>query len=152
MRNPVLGHRQSAFTSSFRAQISCPRFTFPWSAPEPICVPAFTACFDPDPDGARVRVPWHFELEGPIDQVLWFGELKAAGKLDCALSLRLAADVASRLQLTVAGQSHEAVAKGDSNGSVTVRFGSFDIPSAGYQRFTLSSLNGLVIPTVIWTL
>jgi hypothetical protein len=105
-------------------------------------VPAFTAYVDPDPEGARVRTASGIsDWKGPGLQVLWFGELKVGGKLDCSLSLRLPPNATSRLQLTVAGQSHEVTAKGDGNSSLTVRLGSFDIDAVGYQRFTLTSLN-----------
>jgi hypothetical protein len=106
-------------------------------------VPAFTAYLDPDPEGARVRESSGISRwTGPSIQVLWFGELKTRGKLDCSLSLRLPTNSASKLRLTVAGESHEATAKGNENGSVIASFGTFDISTAGYQRFTLSSLNG----------
>jgi hypothetical protein len=68
-------------------------------------VPAFTAYLDPDVDGARVSprsgiTGW----EDPGLKVLWFGEIKTAGRLDCAVTLRLAEGASSRLRLTVAGQ------------------------------------------------
>src|ERR1700722_1461522 len=105
-------------------------------------VPAFTAYLDPDPDGARVS-----ERSGitgwtnPSLKVVWFGEIKTPGKLDCSLVLRLPSGAESRLRLTAAGKSLEVTAKGSGNSPVTVDFGSFDIPVAGYQRFTLESLN-----------
>src|SRR5262249_49943739 len=105
-------------------------------------VPAFTAYLDPDAEGARVRASSGVSnWKGPGLQVLWFGELRSAGKLDCSLSLRLPTNIISRLRLTVAGQSREGTATGAENGSITVGFGSFGIDTAGCQRFTLSSLN-----------
>lgn len=105
-------------------------------------VPAFTAYLDPDVDGARVSsrsgiTGW----KDPGLKVLWFGEIKTAGKLDCAVTLRLAEGASSKLRLTVAGQSHEATAKGAGTNLVSLSFGAFDIPKPGYQRFTLESLN-----------
>ncbi|MBP7053898.1 MAG: DUF3472 domain-containing protein [Phycisphaerae bacterium] len=105
-------------------------------------VPAFTAYLDPDAEGARVS-----ERSGvtrwrdPNLKVLWFGRIATAGKLDCSVALRLPKDVTSKLRLTVAGQSREATLAGDDANPVTASFGSFDVAQAGYQRFTLESLN-----------
>jgi hypothetical protein len=105
-------------------------------------VPGFTAYLDPDGRGARVSsrsgvTGW----TDPAAKVLWFGEIKTAGTLDCSISLRLPADTTSRLRLTVAGRSREATVRGAGAEPVTVPFGTFDIGEAGYQRFTLESLN-----------
>jgi hypothetical protein len=105
-------------------------------------VPGFTAYLDPDGRGARVSqrsgvAGW----TDPATKVLWFGEIKTPGKLDCSLVLRLPQEATSKLRLTVAGQSHEATAKGAGADSVTADFGAFDIAQPGYQRFTLESLN-----------
>jgi hypothetical protein len=105
-------------------------------------VPGFTAYLDPDGRGARVSqrsgvAGW----TDPGTKVLWFGEIKTPGKLDCSLALRLPAETTSKLRLTVAGQFHEAMVKGVGSDPVTASFGSFDITQAGYQRFTLESLN-----------
>jgi len=105
-------------------------------------VPAFTAYLDPDVRGARVSprsgiTGWN----DPELKVLWFGQIKTPGKLDCTVVLRLPADATSRLSLTVAGQSHQVPVKGAGYNLVTADFGSFDIMEAGYQRFTLASLN-----------
>src|SRR5438045_2624845 len=84
------------------------------AAAEELRVPAFTAYLDPNPNGASVSeksgvTGWH----DPKLKVLWFGEIKTPGKLDCSLALCLPANAVSKLRLTVAGQSREAVAKGD---------------------------------------
>lgn len=105
-------------------------------------VPAFTAYLEPDVSGARVSprsglTGWN----DPALKVLWFGEIKTPGKLDCSVALRLPAGATSKLRLTVAGQSLEAAATGAGTSQVTADFGSFDIHQAGYQRFTLESLN-----------
>ena len=105
-------------------------------------VPGFTACLDPDTRGARVSsrsgvTGW----TDPAIKVLWFGEIKTAGRLDCSVVLRLAEGSTSKLRLTVAGRSQEATIQGKGAEPVTAAFGSFDIPQAGYQRFTLESLN-----------
>ena len=105
-------------------------------------VPAFTAYLEPDPDGARVSSRSGIsDWTDPALKVLWFGDIKNPGKLDCSLELRLPAGAETRLRLTVAGKSQEAAAKGIGGDPVKVAFGPFDIPAAGYQRFTLESLN-----------
>ena len=105
-------------------------------------VPAFTAYLDPDPEGATVNLRSGISnWNGPSIKVLWFGEIKMPGRLDCSLALRLAGNTTSRLRLTVAGQSQEISATADASGSTTVRFGSFNIAAPGYQQFTLTSLN-----------
>jgi len=105
-------------------------------------VPAFTAYLEPDPDGARVSSRSGIsEWMDPALKVLWFGDVKTPGKLDCSVELRLAAGAETRLRLTVAGNSREATAKGMGGDLVKVDFGSFEIPATGYQRFTLESLN-----------
>lgn len=105
-------------------------------------IPAFTAYLDPDADGARVSersgiTRW----QNPALKVEWFGEIKTTGKLEASVALRLPAGESSKLRLTVAGQSHEASAKGAGTNLVTVNFGAFEVKSPGYQRFTLESLN-----------
>lgn len=109
---------------------------------DPLRVPAFTAYLDPDVDGARVS-----ERSGitrwtdPNLKVLWFGRIATAGRLDCSVVLRLPEEASSKLRLTVAGQSREATVAGDGSNSVTADFGAFDIAQAGYQKFTLESLD-----------
>ena len=118
-------------------------FLFTWChAQAELRVPAFTAYLEPDPDGADVSP--RSGISGWTDpslKVLWFGDIKTPGKLDCSLELRLPAGAESKLRLTVAGKSQEVTAKGMGDDLVKVDFGSFDIPNAGYQRFTLESLN-----------
>jgi len=105
-------------------------------------VPAFTAYLDPDSGGARVSSSSGISgWADPAVHVLWFGEIKTPGKLDCALEMRLPAGAETKLRLTVAGASHEATVKGAGDGSVEVAFGSFEIPTAGYQKFALELLN-----------
>jgi hypothetical protein len=104
-------------------------------------VPAFTAYIEPDPEGAEVSPDngvsgW----TDPGQRVLWFGEFKAPGTLACKLDLNLPAGTETKLRLSVAGNSREVTAKG-SNQPVTLDFGSFDVPTAGYQKLTLESLN-----------
>lgn len=108
----------------------------------PLRIPAFSAYLDPNPEGAEVSQQSGItDWKDPALKVLWFGEIKTPGKLDAALVLRLPKGEQSKLRLTVAGQSHGIIATGAGQDLVTVSFGSFDLPKAGYQRFTLESLN-----------
>jgi len=105
-------------------------------------VPAFTAYLEPDPDGARLSQRSGISnWTDPALKVLWFGEIKDPGKLTCSLELWLPAGAESKLRLTVAGKSSEASVKGMGDNSVKVDFGSFDVPTSGYQQFKLESLN-----------
>ena len=105
-------------------------------------VPACTAYLDPDPDGARVSQRSGISgWQDPALKVLWFGELKHPGRLDCSIVMRLPAGAESRLRLNVAGTSKEALARGSGTNPVAVPFKAFDIAAAGYQQFTLESLN-----------
>jgi hypothetical protein len=105
-------------------------------------VPAFTAYLDPNPEGAEVSPEGGISgWNDPALQVLWFGNLKTTGQLDCALELRLPVGAQSKLRLTVGDQSREASVTGTSNQVVTANFGSFDVPAAGFEKFTLTSLN-----------
>lgn len=105
-------------------------------------VPGFTAYLDPDVAGGRVSsrsgvVGWN----NPKLNVLWFGEIKTPGKLECTLALRLPAGAETKLRLTVGAESKEVTAKGAGAELLNVSFGSFEIAKAGYQRFVLQSLN-----------
>lgn len=104
-------------------------------------VPAFTAYLEPDPDGARVSESAGIsDWTNPELKVVWFGEIKNPGELDCTLELKPPADVEAKLRLTVAGTYRFARAIG-TGGVVKADFGSIDIPSPGYQRFTLEWLD-----------
>ena len=112
------------------------------SARAEIQIPAFTAYLSPDADGARVSqrsgiTRW----ENPSVKVEWFGQFKSIGKLDVKVALRLPVGESSKLRLTVAGQTVEATASGAGTNLVTLGFGEFEVKSAGYQSFTLESLN-----------
>ena len=105
-------------------------------------IPAFTAYLDPDVDGAQVSAPSGItHWQDPALKVLWFGEITTPGRLEGAVALRLPEGATSRLQLTVAGQSHGVTAKGAGTNLVVADFGAFDLRQTGYQRFTLESLN-----------
>jgi hypothetical protein len=105
-------------------------------------IPAFTAYVEPGAGGARVSersgiTRW----DDPNQKVLWFGNLKHAGNVECAVELKLPAAAESKLRLTAAGISREATAKPDGSGAAVVKFGAFEVKEPGYVRFELASLN-----------
>ena len=109
-----------------------------------LIIPGCTAYGAPDFDAIRLSrergvVGWGDAAQA----VLWFGELKQAGKLNVSLKVDFktpaSAENSVRFKLTVAGKSAEGTASG--SGPVVFRFGRFDIPAAGYQKFTLESSN-----------
>jgi hypothetical protein len=104
-------------------------------------IPAFTAYFEPDVNGARISADGITRWTDPRLKVLWFGEIKTPGAIDAKVELRLPADAVSKLRLTVAGQSRNAEVKGAGTNVVAAKFGSFTIKESGYQHFTLEALN-----------
>jgi hypothetical protein len=105
-------------------------------------VPAFTAYIEPDPEGADVSPRSGISgWTNPSLKVVWFGDFKSPGKLNCSLILRLSAGQETKLRLTVGGQSHEAAAKTTSDNDAILDFGSFDISATGYLPLILESLN-----------
>jgi hypothetical protein len=115
---------------------------------EPLKIPAFTAYISPNPEGAKVSAASGItEWKNPRQKVEWFGQINTPGRIDASVRLRLPAGQGSMLRLTIAGQSAKAAATGAGPDPVTVAFGSFDLPAAGYYRFTLESLNFLGKPS-----
>ena len=104
-------------------------------------IPANTAYLEPLSEGIRTTRNGLANWTDPSVKVLWFGELKATGDLQCSVSLRLPADAESKLRLTVAGKAQEVTVKGLPEGSTVARFGPFTIKAPGYQRFALESVN-----------
>jgi hypothetical protein len=107
-----------------------------------LTVPAFTAYADPDPDALHFSsrsglTGW----DDPGQKVAWFGEIKNAGELRCAVSLALPAGTQSTLKLSVAGKNSVAKVEGHGSEPVTVGFESAEISKPGYYRFSLESLN-----------
>ncbi len=104
-------------------------------------VPAFTAYLDPAFDSAEVSVERGITgWTNPAVKVLWFGDFKTGGKLDCALALRLPQGEKSKLRLTINGHFSEATAIGAGDNLIILKFGAFDIPAPGFQRLTLEAL------------
>ncbi|MBE0535014.1 MAG: DUF3472 domain-containing protein [Phycisphaerae bacterium] len=114
----------------------------------PLRVPASTAYLDPDVNGARVSRSGITGWNDPALKVLWFGEIKTPGALDCTVALKLPDKAAAKLRLTVAGQSKEVSVNGAADGLVAAQFGSFEIAEPGYQQFTLESLHPAGQPAI----
>jgi len=105
-----------------------------------IRIPASTAYGDPWEHGAKIGKDGITGWKDSAQKILWFGEIKAAGKLDASLVMKLPAGAKSKLRLTVDGHTHDAGATGGA-AAVTVSFGSYTIAKPGYVRFELSSAN-----------
>lgn len=104
-----------------------------------IRVPAFTAYGEPNPDALRVSSSRGIrDWNDPAQKIVWFGEIKSAGKLTAAVALTLKKDAETKLRLAVAGEGREASVTGTGE-EQTVSFGEFTIAAAGYVRFELSS-------------
>jgi Domain of unknown function (DUF3472)/Domain of unknown function (DUF5077) len=104
-------------------------------------VPAFTAYLDPT-DG-RARISERNGITGwtdPTQKILWFGQIKNPGRLDCAIAVRLPKGAETKFRLTVAGKSHEVAATGAADVPTNLDLGGFEV-AAGYQRFMLEALN-----------
>jgi len=106
-----------------------------------IRVPAFTAYLEPRSAGARVSekggvVDWN----DPSVKVCWYGKL-SQGALEASVTLHLAAGTSSKLRFSVAGRSSEQEVTSKGTEVVVADFGTFEVPSEGYQRFTLESLD-----------
>lgn len=112
--------------------------------PEILRVPAFTAYVEPDPDGMEVSMRrgvtgW----DNKLNTVVWFGNLKSAGKLHISLAYKLPAGESARLLLTVGKSSQIAniIGIGSKIGEhIAAEFGDFSIPKPGYYRFTLKGM------------
>lgn len=106
-------------------------------------VPAFTAYTLPDANAARISERGGVRnWTDPAQSVNWYGQINSTGSVTTKLTLRLPEGAESKLRLTVAGASHEVLAKSAGKDQATVvDLGSFDISKTGYHRFQLDSLN-----------
>jgi hypothetical protein len=104
-------------------------------------VPAYTAYSQPDPEALHVSYRHGITEWNDRDmKILWFGEFKHAGEVQCSLVIRLSEGRESKLRLTGAGASREFVARGSTTNTL-VPAGTFTLPAPGYYSFTLQSLN-----------
>ena len=104
-------------------------------------VPAFTAYGDPKPDALKLSAEkgvtgWTERGE----KIVWFGEIKTAGKINAAIAMALTKDTTSKLRLTVGEESRDASLSG-SGEEQALEFGEFTIAQPGYVRFELASAN-----------
>lgn len=114
----------------------------PVAPPTELVVPAFTAYLDPDVETVGVTASSGItRWTDPGVHVMWFGEIRTPGDLACAVRLRLAKGVASKLRLTVGSKSKSVTVVGTAAGKATGNFGEFPVPTAGFVRFQLESLN-----------
>lgn len=109
-----------------------------------ILVPASTAYTSPDPVALRVSpelgmVNWRDHKT----QIQWTGQFKNLGTVSAKVVMRLPAGAASEYRLSVGDQSKTATCEGKGDEDVSVAFGEFEIPAAGYQTFVLQSLDRL---------
>jgi len=111
-------------------------------AQDSLRIPAFTAYLDPNPRGASVSERSGItRFRDPATRVLWFGEFKSAGIVDCSVELRLPPNASTTLKLAVADQSVKSTAKADATGKAVAEFRAFHIVAPGCVQFTLESLN-----------
>ncbi len=110
---------------------------------EELRVPAFTAYMLPDAESARIS-----EQRGltrwtdPKQSVNWYGKFPQDGRLTASVELRLPANAASHLKMTIDGQSRESTVTGQGKDQVIkADFGEFRIDKEGYHRIALESLN-----------
>src|SRR6185436_8679726 len=87
-------------------------------------IPASTAYADPWESGAKISKDGITGWKDSAQKILWFGEIKTAGKLDASVVVRLTEGKLPELRLTVEGQSHDVAFNGNASPN-TVSFGSF---------------------------
>jgi hypothetical protein len=105
-------------------------------------IPASTAYTLPDAEGARVSRSGVTRWTNPAISVVWYGQFTNTGSLTASLALRLPKDAESKLELTVANQSHSATVTGAGSATpILADFGTFELSATGYHRLTLNSLN-----------
>ncbi len=117
---------------------------------EPVPIPAFTALSEPDPSGIDVREgDGVYNWSAPAQSLVWYGDLRDAGKLQIALALQLPAGEKVRWRLNIDGQNpvsarnQKFALEGQTtgNGAVqTVDFGAVEIKQPGFYRLSLTGL------------
>lgn len=109
---------------------------------DPLRIPAHSAYLAPDVNGARISEDkpicgW----TDPDLKIAWFGEIKQAGKIECAVEVSLPEGKESKLRFTLAGRSKEVKVTGKGAEPQRVDLGEFSVAKPGYQQFRLESLN-----------
>ncbi len=113
-------------------------------------VPAFTAYLDPDANGAKVGKEGVTGWTNPQQTVMWFGEFKAAGKVEVSVVMRLPKDAVWQWRLTALRKPPfllDEISQMEATGTdvkvtgtgeaMTVKFGEFNITSPGYVIISL---------------
>jgi hypothetical protein len=106
-----------------------------------IDIPAYTAYTLPNPDALGIS-----QRDGiagwidPITTIHWYGHFSKTGIVKLGLVLRLNKDAVSKLRMSVGKKTRDIAIKGTGS-PLTIDFGDFSVASAGYQDFTLTSLN-----------
>ncbi len=105
-----------------------------------ITIPGCTAYGAPDFDAIRLnKVRGVTGWRDANQKVLWFGELKKPGSLDATIKVRLPEGLAAPVKFTLSAAGKTLHAEASGSGDVLVKFGTIEIPKAGYQKFELSS-------------
>jgi hypothetical protein len=103
-------------------------------------VPAYTAYTSSQIDAPLITVRDGItNWKNPDASILWFGEFKTAGEIECSVALRLFSGSETELQLTVAGNSHAAKVRGNGTNLVVATFGKFVLPGPAYQSIAIAS-------------
>lgn len=104
-------------------------------------IPAATAYLDPVRSRTRVNEDAGItHWTDPATKVIWYGELKQTGALNCVVELKPPVVAGAKYRLTVAGQAREAVLTATDKTPVLLDFGSFEIATNGYHSFQLEAL------------
>src|SRR5262249_22131399 len=103
-------------------------------------VPAYTAYSEPGPEAVHVSRRGITEWNDRNTKILWFGEFKHSGEIQCSLLMRVPNGGESKLRLTLAGASRESAARGAPTNPLGDA-GPFTLPTPGYYPFALQSLN-----------
>lgn len=108
-------------------------------------IPAFTAYSEPNPEALEISDRNPIKGWGDAKTIVaWYGQIRATGKLEVAVRLRLAAGDTSKLSMQVGDRvlATKTVhgTDGGADGIVTVSFGSLQIEQVKAYRFALSGL------------
>jgi len=111
-------------------------------------IPGGTAYSDPDPNALRMSERENVlrSWSDPAQHALWFGQFLQTGDITASLAVKAPKDAPSKLRLSLGDQHLDASITGTGE-PVTIPLGKLSIPSKGYHRFSLSSLNPKGSPT-----
>ncbi len=104
-------------------------------------VPGFTGYSEPNAEALEIS-----EQRGVTNwkdakqKIVWYGEIKTAGRLELAVAIRLPQSASSTLRLTAAGKMMTASVKGSASEPVTASFGFVSIAEPGYYQFVLEGV------------